>query len=181
MYAAAQLDSGIAAAVSAPIEAGRDGVLRRRWAYLLHCPPRPAVPGPVDSVVSTAERALANRAARILAAGPLTLIDLAAALDRTRGPTVDGARVADLLRRLDLATPDTTTGRWTAAGTGTANARHIALLRAAAGTGRTVHSTAQLADLLRMAGYTNPTGGALSQHPLIRHLAYNRWQLLGSP
>lgn len=164
-----------------PSVLGDDQESRRRLALLMTVPPPAPAPRP-RSRPTAAQREWARTARRMLASvGPLPIEALVAGVrrvkrGRSRSPLPDAAAIEQALTDTAWARP--VGDRWQLTAEAVAPRRYVALLAAAAGTQRDVHTTAQMHELLTLAGYRSVTGPALGKHALIERIDRNQWKVL---
>lgn len=176
------LSAALITEATRPTRPGEDHLARTRIAAALGLPPpRPPASISVPAGPSRADRAAATVAARVLAAvGPLPLVELHAAVERSRRhrslPPPTPRELAIALTALG-ATIDNQ-NQWQAPHDVAAPARYRALDLAAAG--RTL-TRGQMINALQDAGYarTSASSRKISTHPLIRHVGTDSYRIIG--
>ncbi len=183
--AAAVLPLPVWSEASRPSRTEEDHQARVRWAWLLHCAP-PELPtrgvGP-QAWVTLAERRMARHAAQTLAAvgqlSPEALTTSVARVHTTSHRQIDTQGLLEVLERTGLAQLQDN-GLLISAADIAPRQTHVRLLAAARSSGRTRHTTAEIQQLMRSAGYPRPAGPTLYNHPLLQRLGRDQWEILGA-
>ncbi len=183
--AAAVLPLPVWSEASRPSRTEEDHQTRVRWAWLLHCPP-PEPPargiGPLVSV-TLAERRMARHAAQTMSAvGQLSPEALTSSVARVQAAShrhITTERLLAVLTYTGLADLQDN-GLLISTADIAPRQTHLRMLAAARSSGRTRHSTAEIQQLMRTAGYTRPAGPTLYHHPLLQRLGRDQWEVLGA-
>lgn len=183
--AAAVLPLPVWSEASRQSRADEDHQARVRWAWLLHCPPPEPPTRGAGSVLSVtlSEQRMARQAAETLAAvGPLSPEALSASVQRVQRRwhrQIDTERLLAVLDHTGLAELHDN-GLLISAAHIEPRKTHMTLLAAARSCGRDLHSTIEIQQLMRVAGYSRPVGPTLYNHPLLQHLGRDQWSILGA-
>lgn len=174
-----QLTDALVGELARPTGPGEDHQARRRHAQLLGSP----IPVRLTSRrSSSADQGLARIAGRVLAAlGPQPVVDLAAAMSRTRHPNGHARTVSVGELVLVVGTADgmaiAPDGTCRLTRPRRAHPGDLELLDLARRSHRTIHNRPEMVGLLAAVGYGRSIEPTLAKHPLLVHVARGHWTI----